>query len=103
MRNTDFQLRMSYINIPAYIRNTAQKALSTLKEVGNGSIEVTEKEFQLICKYAQVEPTKSSGYTFIRIEDELDNAVDIQVKTGLFETLGEAFKPAFYPNQLGNI
>ena len=103
MRNTDFQLRMSDPNIPAFIRLKAQLALSTLRQKGDGTIEVTEKEFALICKHAQIEPTKSSGYTFIRIYDELDNAVDIQVKTGLFETLGEAFKPTFYPNQLGNI
>jgi len=103
MRNTDFQERLSDINIPAYIRNKAELALSTLRQKGDGTIEVSKDEFYLICKHANVKPIVGAMFTFIRITDELDNSVDIQLKTGLFETLGEAFKPAFYPNHLGNI
>ena len=103
MKATTFELRLSDPTIPAFVRLVAQRALSTLRVKGEGTIEVGEKEFNLLCRYARMQPTKSGQFTFIRIYDELDNSVDIQIETGVFETLGDAFKPAFYPNPLGNI
>lgn len=102
MRNTEFQQKMSYTNIPAFVRNEAQKALSMLRVDGDGTILVNRDTFNLICKHAQVEPTKGAMFTFIRIYDEFENSVDIQMETSLLDTLGDALRPTKfnYPNPL---
>lgn len=75
---SDFQNRLSDPNIPTFIRDIAQKAISKLRVDFDGTIEVSEEHFAKLCKHARIEPIKSSAFKFIRIEDEECNSVDIQ-------------------------
>ncbi len=94
MRTEQFQLAMSDMQIPTFIRNIANKAVKDLKEteVSADPIIVTDKEFALICKYSNQTPLDGRCYSFIRIEDELWNSIDIQTKRNFVKTI---FTPLF--------
>jgi hypothetical protein len=95
MKATTFELRLGNRAIPTFVRNMAQRALSTLRVNHEGTIETDESTFNLICKHAGVEPTKSNQFTFIRIYDEEDNSVDIQVESSLFERIGQPLRDVY--------
>ena len=79
MHNLVFQNRLLLDNsIPAFVRKTATKALSFLRTSENATIEVEPFAFWQLVRYSGAKPIKSSFYTFIRIYDDQQNAVDIQ-------------------------
>lgn len=87
MKATELELLMSDVTIPTYIRNIAQKAISTLRVKGEGIIEVCEHDMALLAKYTRIEPTKAAACKFMRIYDELDNSVDIQTPIDYFKVI----------------
>ena len=87
MKAHEFELLMSDVTIPTYIRNIAQKALSTLRVNHEGIIEVNEHDMDLLCKFSRMDATKAAACRFIRIYDELDNSVDIQTPVDYFKVI----------------
>jgi len=77
MNHLTFQERLSDMQIPAFARKLADKAIQKL-QCGGGTISANSNEFWQIVKHSRAEPIKSGLYTFIRIYDEQQNAVDIQ-------------------------
>lgn len=79
---------MTNPTVPALVRDKLQTALSLLRVNHEGHVNVNGFELDMIAKALKVKPHKCSGYTFIRIYDELDNGVDIQTRT--FDYIAEA-------------
>jgi hypothetical protein len=78
MNHLTFQERLSDMQIPAFARKLADKAIQKL-QCGGGTISANSNEFWQIVKHSRVEPIKCSAYTFIRIYDDYRRtAVDIQ-------------------------
>ena len=77
MNHLTFQERLSDMQIPAFARKLADKAIQKL-QCGSGTISADSNEFWQIVKHSRAEPIKSGLYTFIRIYDDQQNAVDIQ-------------------------
>ena len=77
MNHLTFQERLSDMQIPAFARKLADKAIQKL-QCGGGTISADSNEFWQIVKHSRAEPIKSGLYTFIRIYDDQQNAVDIQ-------------------------
>jgi len=102
MKATEFELKMSNVSIPSFVRAEAQKAIGKLRVDADGHIEVSDKTFWLICKHAGLTPIDGRCYRFVRIFDDLDNSVDIQTRRIFIEPL---VNPIFstYPNPIGNI
>ena len=81
MNHLTFQQRVLHDKtIPAFVRLVASKALTDLRTapVDAGTTHVEPWIFWKLVKFAQAEPIKSGKYTFIRIYDDQQNAVDIQ-------------------------
>ena len=80
MKAPIFLNRFREDHIPALARLVAFRAVNELNEGNFEPIEVTELEFELICRYADYQPIKPAlGADFIRIFDEMDNGKDIQI------------------------
>jgi hypothetical protein len=80
MKAPIFLNRFREDSVPALARLIAFKAVNELNEGNFEPIEVTELEFELICRYADYQPIRPAlGTDFIRIFDELDNGKDIQI------------------------
>ena len=78
MNHLTFQERLSDMQIPAFARKLADKAIQKL-QCGGGTISAEPNEFWQIVKHSRAEPIKSGLYTFIRIYDDYRRtAVDIQ-------------------------
>ena len=81
MNHLEFQNRVLLDKTtPAFVRLVASQALTHLRtaEVDAGTIEVESFVFWQLVRSSGAEPIKSGLYTFIRIFDEMSNAVDIQ-------------------------
>ena len=79
MHNLVFQNRLLLDNsIPAFVRKTANRALIYLQSSKSATIQVEPFAFWQMVRYSRAEPIKSGLYTFIRIYDDQQNAVDIQ-------------------------
>ena len=79
MHNLVFQNRLLLDNsIPAFVRKTANRALTYLQSSESVTIRVEPFAFWQLVRYSKAEPIKSGLYTFIRIYDDQQNAVDIQ-------------------------
>lgn len=78
MNHLTFQERLSDMQIPAFVRRTANRALTYLQSSENATLEVEPFAFWQLIRYSGAKPIKSSFYTFIRIYDDQQNAVDIQ-------------------------
>lgn len=61
------------------VRNILQKAVDKLAAEDYSHIEVTHLELRMIANALGQEPVKARTADFIRIYDELDNGIDIQV------------------------
>ena len=80
MKAIDFLNKFKDEKIPALARLKAQQAVSELNDGNFEPIELTEVEFNLVCRYADYQPiTPALGTDFIRIFDNLDNGKDIQI------------------------
>ena len=80
MKSIDFLNKFIDPKIPALARTIAQLAVNELNKGDFKPIEVTELEFNMVCKYADYQPIKPAlGTDFIRIFDSLDNSKDIQI------------------------
>ncbi len=79
MKSIDFLNKLSSLDIPALARMTAQQAVKELNEGNEKPLEVTELEFNLLVRYANITPNNTHGTTWFRIFDELDNGKDIQI------------------------
>lgn len=80
MKAIDFLNKFTDHSIPALARMKAQQAVSELNAGNFEPLELTEVEFNLVCRYADYQPiTPALGTDFIRIFDELDNGKDIQI------------------------
>ena len=81
MNHLVFQNRLLLDNsIPAFVRKTANRALRYLQSSESAIIRVEPFAFWQMVRYSGAEPIKSGLYTFIRIYDDQQNAVDIQTK-----------------------
>ena len=81
MNHLVFQNRLLLDNsIPAFVRKTANRALSYLQSSESETIQVEPFAFWQLIRYSGAKPIKSGLYTFIRIYDDQQNAVDIQTK-----------------------
>jgi len=79
MNHLVFQNRLLLDNsIPAFVRKTANRALSFLQSSESETIQVEPFAFWQMVRYSGAKPIKSAAYTFIRIYDDQQNAVDIQ-------------------------
>ena len=78
MNHLTFQERLSDMQIPAFVRRTANRALTYLQSSESVTIRVEPFAFWQMVRYSGAEPIKSGLYTFIRIYDDQQNAVDIQ-------------------------
>ena len=79
MNHLVFQNRLLLDNsIPAFVRKTANRALTYLQSSESVIIRVEPFAFWQLVRYSRAEPIKSGLYTFIRIYDDQQNAVDIQ-------------------------
>jgi len=81
MKAIDFLNKFTDPKIPALARTIAQRAVNELNKGDFKPIEVTELEFNMVCRYADYQPIRPAlGTDFIRIFDELDNGKDIQIQ-----------------------
>jgi len=79
MNHLVFQNRLLLDNsIPAFVRKTANRALTYLQSSESAIIRVEPFAFWQMVRYSGAKPIKSAAYTFIRIYDDQQNAVDIQ-------------------------
>jgi len=89
MKTTDLELAVSKLEVPAFVRNIAQKAISELKsaEVSTSPIILQDWEFDALCRAIRVEPKNGRVYRWIRIYDELDNSIDIQTERSFIQSI----------------
>lgn len=80
MKAIDFLNKLTDPKIPALARIIAQQAVKELNEGNEKPIEVNELEFNLLVKYAEIEPNKTHGTLWFRIFDNEHNSKDIQIQ-----------------------
>lgn len=78
MKAIDFLNKFTHDN-PAIARNLALQAVKELNEGNDKPLEVTELEFNLLVRIADITPNNTHGVLWFRIFDELDNGKDIQI------------------------
>ena len=79
MKAIDFLNRFTDPSVPALARSIANRAVDELKEGNEKPVEITELEFYLLTRYADIVPNETHGTKWFRIYDELDNGKDIQI------------------------
>jgi hypothetical protein len=87
--STELELKLSNTKIPTFVRNEGIKAVVRLKMECYDHIITDRKTLHLLAEAIGVKPIKSGRYTFIRVFDELQNAVDIQYDNGSFFIFGQ--------------
>ncbi len=91
--STELELRLSNTKIPTFVRNEGIKAVVKLKMECYDHIITDRRTLHLLAEAIGVKPLKSGKYTFIRVFDELQNAVDIQYDNGYPFVFGEDKNP----------
>ena len=91
--STELELKLSNTKIPTFVRNEGIKAVVRLKMECYDHIITDRKTLHLLAEAIGVKPLKSGKYTFIRVFDELQNAVDIQYDNGYPFVFGEDKNP----------
>ena len=86
---TELELKLSNTKIPTFVRNEGIKVVVRLKMHCYDHIITDRKTFHLLAEAIGVKPLKSGRYTFIRVFDDLQNAVDIQYDNGTFFIFGQ--------------
>jgi hypothetical protein len=91
--STELELKLSNTKIPTFVRNEGIKAVVRLNMQCYDHIITDRKTLHLLAEAIGVKPLKSGKYTFIRVFDELQNAVDIQYDNGYPFVFGEDKNP----------
>ncbi len=89
--------------------NLSSEALEAVKVIEQAlvmnedtTIQTTKRVLGELCRALQVKPTENIYGDFIKLwNTDEEVSINVTALPTLFETLGEAFKPAFTPNQLG--
>lgn len=79
MKAIDLLNKFADPKIPTIARNIVERAVKELNEGNEKPIEVTELEFYLVAKFAEIKPNETHGTKWFRIYDDKDNSKDIQV------------------------
>jgi len=79
MKAIDLLNKFTEPKIPALARKIVQRAVKELNDGNEKPIEVTELEFNLITKFADIKPNKTHGTLWFRIFDQHKNSKDIQI------------------------
>jgi len=78
MKAIDFLNRFTDAKIPAFVRLIAHRAVDELNNGNDTPIEVTEDEFKILVRYANITPNKTGDNLWFRIFDNESNGKDIQ-------------------------
>ena len=79
MKAIDLLNKFADLNIPTIARNIVEQAVRELNEGNEKPLQVTELEFYLVAKFAEVTPNETHGTKWFRIFDEQGNGKDIQI------------------------
>lgn len=80
MKSIDFLNKFIDPKIPPLARSIAQQAVKELNEGNEKPLEVTELQFYLMAKYAEITPNETHGIKWFRIFDNQSNSKDIQIQ-----------------------
>jgi len=78
MKSIEFLNRFTDTKIPAFVRLIAHRAVDELNHGNEKPIEVTEDEFKILVRYANITPNKTGDNLWFRIFDNESNGKDIQ-------------------------